>query len=123
MISPKAFQAIENFDIQQLSELTEVELRPILPCLVRMSLCSPMDVSTTWTKAKKYILKSFLGFEAANNIVGLLSIDFQALDVDARREQQLRSVNVLFKRYLIAFDLHSSGVIPSLIQNEGKQSK
>ena len=89
-ISQNTFVAIENFDLEKLSNLSELEIRPILPCLVRTSLCAPFDSSAEWTNSKKVILKCLSGIEAANNLVGLLSVDFQALDVDARREQQLR---------------------------------
>ena len=89
-VSPPTFQAIQNVDIDQLSELTDVQLRPILSCLVRMSLCSPLDTSERWTQERKKILKCLSGIEVVNNLVGLLSIDFHALEQDARKEQQLR---------------------------------
>ena len=89
-VCPATFQAIQNVDIDMLSELTEVQLRPILPCLVRMSLCAPLDTSERWTQERKKILKCLSGIEVVNNLVGLLSIDFHALEQDARKEQQLR---------------------------------
>ncbi len=90
--SARTFQAILTVDVDSLSELPEAELRPILPCLVRMSLCSPLDLSDRWTVDRKKILKCLSGIEVVNSLVGLLSIDFHALETDARKEQQIRLV-------------------------------
>ena len=87
---PAAFDAMKNVDIDKLSELPETGLRPILPCLVRMSLCAPLDTSERWTLERKKILKCLSGIEVVNSLVGLLSIDFHALETDARQELQLR---------------------------------
>ena len=91
----QTFEAIQNVDVSKLSELKESELRPILPCLVRMSLCAPLDTSDKWTILRKDILKCLSGIEVVNNLVGLLSIDFHALEQDARKEQQLRSLSII----------------------------
>ena len=88
--SANIFSAIANVDVDILSELPETDLRPILPCLVRMSLCGPLDMSDKWTVQRKKILKCLQGIEVVNSLVGLLSIDFHALEQDARGEQQLR---------------------------------
>lgn len=89
-VSPQTFEAIQNVDINLLSTLSDEELRPILPCLVRMSLCAPLDSSERWTRERKKILQCLSGIEIVNSLVGLLSIDFHALEQDARKEQQLR---------------------------------
>lgn|SRR6218665_3437056 len=89
-VSPETFASIANVDIDRLSELPEWALRPILPCLVRMSLCAPLDTSARWTLDRKKILKCLSGIEVVNSLVGLLSIDFHELEQDARKEQQLR---------------------------------
>ena len=89
-IGAKAFAAVENIDINIISGLTSTDLRPFLPCLVRMSLCAPLDSSLHWSKARNTILKNLSGIELVNNLVGLLSVDFQVLELDARKEQQLR---------------------------------
>lgn len=90
IVTAETFSAIANVDIDQLSSFTGIQLRPILPCLVRMSLCAPLDSSSKWTKDRKKILKCLSGTEVVNSLVGLLSIDFHALEQDARKEQQLR---------------------------------
>ena len=89
-VTPATFEAIQNVDIDQLSTLSDQDLRPILPCLVRMSLCAPLDSSERWTQERKKILRCLSGIEVVNSLVGLLSIDFHALEQDARKEQQLR---------------------------------
>lgn len=89
-VSRNTFKAIANVDVEMLSDLSDAEIRPILSCLVRMSLCPPLDSSDKWTKRRKKILKCLSGLEVVNGLVGLLSIDFYALEQDARKEQQLR---------------------------------
>ncbi|XP_018328065.1 integrator complex subunit 2 [Agrilus planipennis] len=89
-VSPKVFRAIQNVDIDELSKCTEQEIRPILPCLVRMSLIAPLDTSKKCSKQKIDILTIISGIELVNSIVALLSIDFHALESDVKKEQQLR---------------------------------
>ena len=90
LISPNTFQVVQSIDIDAISSLSEAELRPVLPSLVRMSLCAPLDGSTQWTHNRKKVLKCLSGMEVVNSLVGLLSIDFHELEQDARKEQQLR---------------------------------
>ena len=90
LISPKTFDAIQSIDIDTISSLSEASLRPVLPSLVRMSLCAPLDASAQWTHDRKKVLKCLSGVEVVNSLVGLLSIDFHELEQDARKEQQLR---------------------------------
>ncbi|MCI4388170.1 hypothetical protein PGIGA_G00082510 [Pangasianodon gigas] len=89
-VSPYAFEAIQKVDVMRLAALSEPELRLLLPCLVRMALCAPADQSNAWAQDKKQILRMLSGVEAVNSIVALLSVDFHALEQDARKEQQLR---------------------------------
>ncbi|XP_068239156.1 integrator complex subunit 2 isoform X2 [Palaemon carinicauda] len=89
-VSPRVFKAIEKSDIQTLSFCREEEIRPILPCLVRMSLIAPLDHSEECIAGRKVILRILSGIEVVNSLVALLSIDFPALEVDVKKEQQLR---------------------------------
>jgi len=75
----------------KLMDLEGKELRPILPALVRMALCVPIDSSIEWLEKKKKILIKLSSAETANNIVSLLSVDFHALDSDVRKEIAIRS--------------------------------
>lgn len=88
--TPRAFRAIRSVDAVELIKLTESELRPLLPCLVRMALCSPLDESPRWTEARKEIQKILSGMDVVSSIVALLSVDFSLLEQDAIKEQQLR---------------------------------
>ncbi|KAG1673893.1 Integrator complex subunit 2 [Nymphon striatum] len=89
-VSARAFSAIQKVDTITLSKLSERELRPLLPCLVRMALCPPLDVSEKWAKKRKEVLKILAGIEFVNSLVGLLSIDFHSLEIDIKKEQSLR---------------------------------
>ncbi|XP_071945249.1 integrator complex subunit 2-like [Antedon mediterranea] len=89
-VSMKSFEAIQSVDVDKLVSLSEAELRPILPALVRMSLCAPLDVSKRWIEGRKQLLRILSGLEVVNSIVALLSVDFSALEQDARKELQMR---------------------------------
>lgn len=93
-VSPYAFEAMQKVDVARLAALSDPELRLLLPCLVRMALCAPADQSNAWAQDKKLILRLLSGVEAVNSIVALLSVDFHALEQDARKEQQLRWVQI-----------------------------
>lgn len=90
VVSPRVFKAIQNVDVAELSKCTCKEIRPILPCLVRMSLISPHDITRDCAEGRKEILTLLSGIEHVNSIVALLSIDFHALESDVKKEQQLR---------------------------------
>lgn len=91
-ISPAIFAAIQNVDIEELATFCDGDagIRALLPCLVRMSLISPLDRSKLWANLRKIILRILSGVELVNSVVALLSIDFHALEVDAKKEQLLR---------------------------------
>ncbi|XP_043481221.1 integrator complex subunit 2 [Leptopilina heterotoma] len=89
-VIPRVFSAIQNVNTKELAMCSEKEVRPILPCLVRMSLISPLDITKECVEARKEILTILSAIESVNSIVGLLSIDFHGLEIDVRKEQQLR---------------------------------
>ncbi|KAK7076638.1 Integrator complex subunit 2, partial [Halocaridina rubra] len=89
-VTPRVFKAIEKSDIHTLAYCREEEIRAILPCLVRMSLIAPLDHSEECISGRKVILRILSGIEVVNSLVALLSIDFPALEVDVKKEQQLR---------------------------------
>ncbi|XP_078032899.1 integrator complex subunit 2 [Augochlora pura] len=89
-VTPRIFTAIQNVDIYELSMCSHKEIRPILPCLVRMSLISPLDITRDCVEERKQVLTILSGIESVNSIIALLSIDFHALETDVRKEQQLR---------------------------------
>jgi integrator complex subunit 2 len=77
-------------DLKTIESLEYKEMRCILPCLVRMGWCIPLDNSEEWIENRKQIEKILSGIEVINNIVNLLSFDFHALEIDVKKEQQLR---------------------------------
>lgn len=91
-VSPRVFQALQNLDVDSLAECSEEEIRVVMPCLARMSLIIPLDQSPECAQSRKMIFRILSGREIVNSIVGLLSIDFHALEVDVKKEQLLRCV-------------------------------
>ncbi|KAJ8044197.1 Integrator complex subunit 2 [Holothuria leucospilota] len=92
-IKPHVFEAMQSVNIAAISNFSDRELRPVLTCLVRMSLCCPIDCSKAWLEdngGRKEILKVLSGLEIVNSIVALLSVDFSSLEQDAKKELQLR---------------------------------
>lgn len=91
MTSPKVFEAISSMDIDLISSLDENEIRPLLPSLLRIALCRSLDESQFWNYQRKRIMQILYNHEAANVIVSLLSVDFSALEMHVKKEQQLRA--------------------------------
>lgn len=89
-VQPQVFEAIKNVDIAALMTFSPDEIRPIIPCLVRMALISPQDITKYCAEAKKDILTLLSGIDLVNFIVSLLSIEFHTLEVDLKKEQQMR---------------------------------
>ncbi|XP_019773474.2 integrator complex subunit 2 [Dendroctonus ponderosae] len=89
-INPSVFTAIQSVDMETLANCSETDIRPVLPCLVRMGLISALDFSKKCTDMKVNILTIVSGMELVNSIVALLSIDFHKLETDVKKEQQLR---------------------------------
>ncbi|XP_055636441.1 integrator complex subunit 2 [Toxorhynchites rutilus septentrionalis] len=89
-VTPSAFMAIQNLNIAELAKCSTCEIRPLLPCLVRMSLLPPLDGTKSWMDGRKQLLSILAGIEVVNNIVSLLQVSFHELEVDVKKEQQLR---------------------------------
>ncbi|XP_052246674.1 integrator complex subunit 2-like isoform X3 [Dreissena polymorpha] len=90
-VKPEVFRAMQNVDIDALESVKACDIRPVLPCLARTALCAPVDKSDPWSLDRKNILKILSGLEDVNSIVALLSIDFNALEQDVKKEQALRA--------------------------------
>lgn len=95
-VQPHVFKALKDVDIPVLLSCSPDEIRPIIPCLVRMALIAPLDVTRYCAEAKKDILTLLSGIDLVNFIISLLSIEFHALEVDLKKEQQMRLVLILF---------------------------
>lgn len=100
-VSARAFTAMQNLNIFELANCTEREIRPLLPSLVRMSLLSPFDATTnSAVDQRKQILSVLVGIEVVNNIVSLLQVDYHELEIDVKKEQQLRFVAFVYFAFL-----------------------
>lgn len=93
-VSARAFAAMQNLNISELADCDTHELRPLLPSLVRMTILPPLDNTKTIIETRKQILALLVPIEVVNNIVSLLQIDYQEIEIDIRKEQQLRYVSV-----------------------------
>nr|CAG4640631.1 EOG090X0154 [Eulimnadia texana] len=89
-VSPRVYGALQNVDFEELARCTETEIRPVLPCLSRMSLINSLDQSKGCADARKIVFRILSGMELVNSIVALLSTDFHSLEIDVKKEQQLR---------------------------------
>lgn len=88
--SQKTFCAIRDLNLDVIEKLDFCQIRPILPSLVRMGWCPSLDTNADWKERRKQIQKMLSGLEVINSVVSLLSFDFHALEMDVRKEQQLR---------------------------------
>ncbi|XP_063838834.1 integrator complex subunit 2 [Ostrinia nubilalis] len=89
-VQPHVFKAIKDIDIETLMSCPPEEIRPVIPCLVRMALITPLDTTNYCAENKKDVLTLLAGIDLVNFIVSLLSIEFHALEVDLKKEQQMR---------------------------------
>lgn len=89
-VSAKAFAAMQNLNIIELSKCPQRDIRPLLPSLVRMSLLTSLDNTNNALESRKQILSILVGIEDVNNIVSLLQVDYHELEIDVKKEQQLR---------------------------------
>lgn len=94
IVSAKAFKAVQNLNISELLTCSEKEIRPFLLSMVRSSLLlnndSSSDENREWIDIRKDLLLILVGSEIVNNIVALLQINYNELESDVKKEQQLR---------------------------------
>lgn len=90
-VSSRVFKAVQTVDVEALSNLPDLELRPVLASLVRMSLISSLDTSPACYEGRTAVLRILSRVELVNNIVALLSINFHQLESDVKKEMALRS--------------------------------
>lgn len=90
-VSARAFGAMQVLNVTEMSQLPAHEIRPVMPSLTRMALLSPMqDNSPQWIETRKKILSILVGVEAVNDIVALLQVNYHEMEIEIRKEQQLR---------------------------------
>ena len=87
--SPRVFSALLSGNVEALKGCPEQDLRPFLPCLSRIALCAPTDTSDAWQASRLLVHSLVIGIAETNDIRELLSVDFQELKQDAKKEQRL----------------------------------
>lgn len=95
IVSAKAFKAVQNLNISELLTCSEKEIRPFLLSMVRSSLLLSSDSGSgdrEWVDIRKDLLLILVGSEIVNNIVALLQINYNELESDVKKEQQLRCI-------------------------------
>lgn len=91
LATAKAFKAVLNLNIDELLKCSEKEIRPFLLSLVRSVLLSNEEIGVReWTEIRKDLLLILVGSEIVNNIVALLQVNYDELESDIKKEQQLR---------------------------------
>ncbi len=91
VVTSRVFKAVQAVDVEALSALPDIELRPVLASLVRMSLISSLDTSAACYAGRTAVLKILSRVELVNNLVALLSIHFHQLEADVKKEIALRA--------------------------------
>lgn len=97
-VTARVFTAVQNLNVSELINkeiqppYTENEIRPFLSSLVRSSILDSanFDKSREWFEVRKQILLILVESEIVNNIVALLQVNYNELEVDIKKEQQLR---------------------------------
>lgn len=97
-VSARAFNAIQNLNVGALIDssssppFTEREIRPFLSSFVRSSILDSANFDKTreWFEVRKKILLILVESEIVNNIVALLQVNYNEMEVDIKKEQQLR---------------------------------
>lgn len=91
-ISPRVFRCLEIGATTELAEFTQDELLPFLPILARSCLLQPesLEGGGGITPNSTETLTAILEIERMNHVVNMLSVDFLALEIDLKKELQLR---------------------------------
>lgn len=91
LVSARAFSAMQVLNMVELEKYPPNEIRPFLPALTRMALISPMLENTAkWIEMRKQILSILVGVEVVNDITALLQVNYNDMEIEVRKEQQLR---------------------------------
>lgn len=95
-VSARAFSAVQNLNIGDLLDMkmqptfSEKEIRPFLVSLFRASILPATSDTAEWQEIRKQILLILVESETVNNIAALLQVNYSELEIDIKKEQQLR---------------------------------
>ncbi|XP_017138123.1 integrator complex subunit 2 [Drosophila miranda] len=106
-VSERVFTSMQNLDITSLASYPEAEIRPVLPSLVRMSLLSPLDNTTSSMESRKQILAVLIGIEVVNSIVSYLQVNYHELENELKKELQTRQKTPYFEGQQQEYGLQS----------------
>merc|ERR1719367_2392214 len=94
-ISTKVYHAMKKLDYEELNNCSNIELRPILPVLARMShsekQLDSVKKSAKYNSRQKLALSIVMRFESAHSLYTMLKLDFLILASDTMKEISLRS--------------------------------
>lgn len=97
IVTARTFKAVQNLNISELLKCSEKEIRPFLVSMVRSSLLNQSSNESTsdettqgWLEKRKDLLMILVGSEIVNNFVALLQVNYNELESDIKKEQQLR---------------------------------
>ncbi|XP_021962074.1 integrator complex subunit 2 isoform X2 [Folsomia candida] len=89
-VDPDAFECIETGRMDEIGKFSPDQLRPFVPVLTRAGLLHQSEAFAKSSDFVQPILLNLIQNEAANNIVSLLQLDYQNLEMDVKKELQLR---------------------------------
>jgi len=89
-VNPEVFQRVELGMLDTLNEFPKEDIRPFLPILIRSGLLLVGDISGRPKDYRHGILVPLSDIEPMNLFVALLSVDYNALEADVKKELQLR---------------------------------
>ena len=102
-VSSRVFKAVQTVDVEALSQVPDLELRPVLASLVRMSLIASLDKSSACYEGRTAVLRILSRVELVNNLVALLSIGkifiFCSVFGYVQPEVSPRNVNKVFLHF------------------------
>jgi hypothetical protein len=90
VVSPEVFRCVEMGLVERLAEFSEDSLRPFLPLLIRSGILATGDPGGRPTHFRHSILVPLSDIEPVNSFVALLSVDYNGLEGDVKKELQLR---------------------------------
>ncbi len=91
-VDPEVFECIEIGNLDEIGKFSADQLRPFVPVLARAGLLHQNETfgGKSVLDFVQPILLNLIQNEAVNNIVSLLQIDYQSLEIDVKKELQLR---------------------------------
>ena len=89
-VNPDVFRCVELAQLDDLSQFSEEDLRPFLPILIRSGILATGDPAGRPKEFRQSILVPLSDIEPVNSFVALLSVDYNGLEGDVKKELQLR---------------------------------